>query len=278
MVSRNFVDRLKAKLGRHYKFLKPLLTVVLGRSLEGRSTAFILHSLKKEPRKFFKAKVYTLSSFVNKVRAAPDKELQKDHLRELLETFPLLLLNIRLTGEKWYIGKIEDHPFDIFMAPERLVKVSGKNVDIYRGLHIQTKRLYQYPPQRMSLEEWVAFLGVTFEEKIAHVDFGFNGHIHFYNCVPLNESVDPEKLKVLLKKLHIPFNKYVDSISVSMELVSSTGDTTIATWYLYPKVYDFVGVLDLDFDKAKKLYMETDIAQMMIGALKNKVIIGNQQR
>ena len=271
----NFIDLLKSRLGRYYKILVPFIKVRLGLSLEGKSTPFVIQTSKKEPKKFFRAQVYNLSKFINRVRTASDMELKKDELRELLETFPLLLLNIVMTNEKWYIGKIENHPFDIFMAPERLVEIKEKNVNIYRGLHVQTKRLYQHPPRRLTLEEWVDFLEAVFEKKIANVDFGFNGHIHFYNCVPLRESVDIEKLKILFKKLYIPYNKYVDSISVSMELVSTAGDTTIATWYVYPMVNDFVGVLDLDFDRVKRIYMEADISQMMIEALKQKVVLGN---
>ncbi len=275
---KKLIDRIKAEFGRHYKFIVPFLKVVSRCTQEEKDADHIVAISKKEPRKFFKAHVYTLPKLIDKIRESSHAELKKDELRELLETFPLLLSNIAMTGEKWYIAKILDHPFDVWMAPERLVKINGKNIDIYRGLHIQTKRLYEHPVRRFTLAEWVTFVGEIFRQKIANVDFGFNGHIHFYNCIPLSETVDIEKLKVLFKRLPIPYNTHVDSISVSMELISSSGDTTIATWYIYPRVYEFVGVLDPDFDRAKQIYMETDIAQMMIAALKKKVVLSKLER
>lgn len=275
MKKKSFFEKAKAKLGQYRKILVPFIRVLLNRTVHKQSTAFVLSLAKKEQRKFFKAKIYTLHQFVRRVGEASDEDLAKDDLRELVETFPLLALNIGMTNERWYIGKIEDEPFDIFMAPERFVEVDkeAKTVQIYRGLHIQTKRLYQHPPKRLTLEEWVTFVGSVFEEKIARVDYGFNGHIHFYNQIPLTESVDIKKLKKLFRNLYIPYNKYVDSISVSMELLSATGEATVVTWYIYPMIFDFAGVLDLDFDKIKKVYIEADIAQMMIKALKQKIMM-----
>jgi len=265
-----FGDRLKARVGRYYKFIVPFVKVRLGISLEGKNTSFVINSAKKEPRKFFRAQVYTLSKLINRVRSESDSALQKDELRELLETLPLLLLNVAMTKEKWYIGKIENHPFDIFIAPERFVEIKNRDVNIYRGLHIQTKRLYEYPPKRMGLDEWVKFIQTTIERKIANVDFGFNGHIHFYNLVPLSESVDMNRLKLLFRRMYVPYNKHVDSISVSVELVNDKKETTVATWYIYPLVSDIVGILDLDLEKAKKIYMEGDIFQMMLKAMLEK--------
>ena len=266
----NFIDFLKSRLGRYYKILVPFIKVRLGLSLEGKSTPFVIQSSKKEPKKFFRAQVYDFAKLVNRVRSESDLALQKDELRELLETLPLLLMNIAITREKWLIGKIENHPFDIFIAPERFVEIRNRNVNIYRGLHIQTKRLYEYPARRMTLEGWVKFIQTTIEGKIAKVDFGFNGHIHFYNMVPLSESVDLNKLKFLFKKMYVPYNKYVDSISVSVELVNQKQETTVATWYIYPLVSDIVGVLDLDLARAKKIYMEEQIFQMMRKAILEK--------
>ena len=268
----NLIDKAKAKIGRWYKIWKPLSKVAFRTTLEGKNTNFVIKESKKESRKFFQAQVYSLPKLVNRIRAESDAALQKDELRELLETLPLLLLNIVMTKEKWYIGKIENHPFDIFIAPERFVEVNGKNVNIYRGLHIQTKRLFQYPPKRLTLNEWLNVLRTTIEEKIAPVDFGFNGHIHFYNHIPLNESVDIGKLKKLLKKLFVPYNKFVDSMSLSMELVNQKNETTVITWYFYPLVYAAVGVLDLDLERVKKIYLESDIFQMLTKAITAKNI------
>ena len=275
----SLIGSLKAQLGRYYKILVPFVKVKLGLSLEGKSTPFVIKSSKKEPKKFFRAQVYDFAKLVNRVRSESDLALQKDELRELLETLQLLLINIAMTREKWLIGKIENHPFDIFIAPERLVEIKNKNVNIYRGLHIQTKRLYEHPPKRMTLEEWVKFIQTTIEEKIAKVDFGFNGHIHFYNMVPLSESVDLNRLRKLFKKMYVPYNKYVDSISVSVELVNQKKETTVATWYIYPLVSSIVGVLDLDLAKAKQIYMEEQIFQMMRRAILEKeksVTLGSQ--
>jgi hypothetical protein len=266
----NLVDLVKSRLGRYYKILVPFLKVKLGLSLEGKSTPFVIKSSKKEPKKFFRAQVYDFAKLVNRVRSESDAALQKDELRELLETLPLLLMNIAITREKWLIGKIENHPFDIFIAPERFVEIKNKNVNIYRGLHIQTKRLYQHLSSRKTLEEWVKFIQATIEEKIAKVDFGFNGHIHFYNMVPLTESVDLNRLKKLFKKMYVPYNKYVDSISVSVEIVNQKKETTVVTWYIYPLVSNVLGVLDLDLARAKKIYMEEQIFQMMRRAILEK--------
>lgn len=268
--SPNLIDFLKSRLGRYYKILIPFAKVKLGLSLEGKSTPFVIQTSKKKPKKFFRAQVYSFAKLVNRIRSESDLALQKDELRELLETLPLLLMNIAMTREKWFIGKIENHPFDIFIAPERFVEIRNKNVNIYRGLHIQTKRLYKHPPKRMTLEEWVKFIQRIIEEKITKVDFGFNGHIHFYNMVPLNESVDLDKLKLLFKKMYVPYNKYVDSISVSVELVNQKKETTVATWYIYPLVSSIIGVLDLDLAKAKKIYMEEQIFKMMRKAILEK--------
>lgn len=259
-----FNDRFRAKLGRYYKIIIPLTKVWLGVSLEGKKTSFVINSAKKEPRKFFKAQVYSLPKLVNRVRSETNSALQKDELRELLETLPLLLLNIAITREKWYIGKIENHPFDIFIAPERLVEINGKDINIYRGLHIQTKRLYKHPPKRMTMKEWVSFIQSIIEEKITRVDFGFNGHIHFYNQIPLDGFVNTFELKKLFKKLYVPYNRYVDSISVSLELMNKKNETTVVTWYIYPFVRDAVGILNLDLEKAKRIYMEEDMLKMIL--------------
>ena len=242
----NFNDRFKARLGRYYKIIVPFAKVWLGISLDSKKTSFVINSAKKEPRKFFRAQVYSLSRLINRVRSESDTSLQKDEMRELLETTPLFLMNVAMTQEKWLIGKIENHPFDIFIAQERFVKIINKNVNIYRGLHIQTKRLYTHPPKMMTLEEWVIFIQKTIEHKIAKVDFGFNGHIHFYNCVQFGDLVDFKKLKKLFKKMYVPYNKYVDSISISAEFVDHKKETTIVTWYIYPLVSDIVGILNLD--------------------------------
>lgn len=260
--SPNFFELLKSRLGRYYKVLVPFVKVIFGLSLEDKSTSFVIQSSRKETKKFFKVQVYSFSKLIRKLNSESDLALQKDDLRELLETLPLLLMNIVMTREKWFIGKIDNHPFDIFMAPERFVEINNKNVNIYRGLHIQTKRLYEHPPKRMMLEEWVKFIQITIEEKIAKVDFGFNGHIHFYNMVPLSETVDLNKLKLLFRKMYIPYNKYVDSISVSIELVNQKKETTVVTCYIYPLV-SIDGVLELDLARAKEIYMEKTIFELM---------------
>jgi hypothetical protein len=257
------IDRLKAKILRYYKIVKPLSKVMLGTTLEGKNTTFVVNSAKKEPRKFFRARIYSLPRLVHKFKTEPNNSLQKEEMRELSETLPLLLLHIAITEEKWYIGKIENHPFDIFIAPERFVKKEGKNVNIYRGLHIQTKRLYKYPPERMTLDEWATFLQTIIEEKIASVNFGFNGHIHFYNQIPFSEPIEINKLRKLFKRLYVPYNKYIDSISVSIEVVNSKKETTVITWNIYPLVSKMIGVFDLDLKKAKEVYLEEDIFRMM---------------
>jgi len=117
------------------------------------------------------------------------------------------------------------------------------------------------------------FLKSTIEEKITNVDFGFNGHIHFYNHIVLTEAIKVYELKNLLKKIYIPYNKYVDSISVSIELVNPKKETTVVTWYIYPLVYSNVGVLDLDLERAKKIYLEEDIFQTMY----NVIVAKNQK-
>lgn len=268
------LKHFKSKLGRYYKFLVPYFKVRLGISLEGRSTEYVRNAVKRKPKNYFQAHVYSLPQFISKVRSSTDKELEKDEMRELLETFPLLLKQIALTNEKWCMGKIDNHPFDTFLAPERLVRIDGKKVAIDRGLFIQNKRLRNFPAEPMTIRQWVDFLQKNFEDKIMDVDFGGSGLIHFYNCVPLSESASIEELKKLFSKMHIPYKKDVDAITVSMELVSTTGETTIVTSYVYPVVEIFSGVLDLDFERAKRIYTETDIANMTISSLKQQLMPG----
>ena len=82
--------------------------------------------------------------------------------------------------------------------------------------------------------------------------------------------MDLNKLKLLFKKMYVPYNKYVDSISVSVELVNQKKETTVVTWHIYPLVSSIVGILDLDLAKAKKIYMEEQIFQMMRRAILEK--------
>lgn len=267
---RVFFSRLKGKLGRYYKIGVPFIKVWLGTSLERKNTTFVINATKKEPRKFFDAKIYDLVRLEQRIKTASPEELQKDDIRELLETLPLLLLNIAWTKERWFIGKIHNQPFDIFIAPERFVRKNGKTVDIYRGLHIQTKRLYRHPPKELSPEEWVDYIQRLIEEKITPTDFGFNGHIHFYNLIPLNGKIRIGELKKLLKRMHVPFNKHVDSMSLSMEIPNDKKETTIVTWFIYPTVNPFVGVLEADYQQARKIYVEHDIFKMMVSALQAK--------
>jgi len=254
---RSFTEHFKAKFGRYYKIIKPLSRVLLGTTLEGKDTAFIVRSIKKKPKNFFKAKVHSLPELTHKIETSSPTDLKKDELRELLETLPLLLRNIAITGERWYMGKIKDHPFDIFIAPERLVKIKGKDVNIYRGLYIQTKQLYQYPPKRMTLCKWASFFQSIIEKKITSIDFGFNGHIHFHNRILFNEPVSIEELKSTLKRIYIPYNRYIDTMSVSFVLINPKNDVTTMTIGFYPRLYS-INAFDLDFEKAKKIYLRED--------------------
>ncbi|MFH1979032.1 MAG: hypothetical protein ABII97_01440 [Patescibacteria group bacterium] len=250
---RNLTDQFKVKIGRYYKIIKPLSRVLLGKSLEGKSESFIAEFSKKEPRNFFKAQIYSLPDFINNILLEPEIVLHKDEIRELLETLPLLLYKIATTKEKHYIGKIKDHPFDVFIAPKQFVQKRGREVNICRGWHIQTKRLYKHPPKRMTFNEWLNFLQSIIEKKINSVDFGFNGHLHFFNLIPLSEMGDLKKMKKICKKFYVPFNKNIDSISVSIELVNPKRETTIMTLFVYP-IFKIIGCFDLDFEEVEKVY------------------------
>jgi hypothetical protein len=268
----NFSQKIRAKLARWRKTVIPLYRVIFRKSLLGKSTNNVIAEVKMNRKNYFSAQVCTLPQLINKINSASDKELKKDELREFLETLPLLLMNIVQTKEKWCVGKIDENQFDIFLAPERLLEINKGGLNIYSAVYVQTKRLYLYPTRRMSLVEWVDFIGKIFKKKIANIDFGFNGHVHFYNCIPLNESVDPGKLKILFKKLYIPDNKHVHSVSISMEIVSSTGETTIMTWYIYPFVLAYVGIFALDLEKVMRMYSETDILKMSNQNLMSRVM------
>lgn len=268
----NFSQKIKAKLARWRKTVIPLYRVIFRKSLLGKSTNNVITDVKMSRKNYFSAQVCTLPQLINKINSASDKELKKDELREFLETLPLLLINIVQTREKWCMGKINENQFDIFLAPERLLEINKGNLNIYSAIYVQTKRLYLYPTRRMSLLEWVDFIGKIFKDKIANIDFGFRGHVHFYNCIPLNESVDPRKLKGLFKKLYIPDNKYVRSISISMEIVSSKGETTIMTWYIYPFVLPYVGIFALDLEKVMRMYYQTDMFGTSNQSLMSRII------
>ena len=182
---------------------------------------------------------------------------------------------IATTNERWLIGKITDqnHPFDIWMAPENRVMRQGKNIQIYSGVHIQTKRLVSYPPKRLMGREWVSKVEELIKEKLTNTDFGLNGHLHFYNCISLDESQSVEELKSLLGAMYVPHNKHVDSISISIALQNSLSENTVVTWYVYPRVMPFQGVLNLDDTRAKLVYIDRAIKEMLTSAYIEKMKI-----
>ena len=65
-----------------------------------------------------------------------------------------------MSKEKWKICKIKnvDHPYDVFFIPDRYIVQTGKNTRLYGAVHIQTKRIQNYPPKSCTENEWVKMM------------------------------------------------------------------------------------------------------------------------
>jgi hypothetical protein len=249
--------KIKAKLGKQYKILQLHLNSYL--------------KLSAPRRNFFKATIYSLPQFIHRISKESDSNFQKDEIRELLEVFPFFLMNISLSKEKWVIGKIDSHPFDVIIAPERKVvtrQTSDKKQEFgfMGGLFIQVKRLYKFPGKIVTFEEWIDSLRSLIEEKISPVDFGCHGHIHIYNQM-VYKNANMNTLYKALRKLFIPYNKYVDSISLSIEMVNAKGETTVATGFIYPIVKWPISAIDLNIDETKSVYKDDVVVSTITKAL-----------
>lgn len=254
---------IKSKLGRYYKILKLYLPPLFRLSPDLKNRHRVIKKTRKNTKNFFEAKIYSLEKLASLIGTLPESNFRKDEFRELIEALPLLLNFIAATGERWSIGKIDNHPFDIVIARENLMDIKGKRALFYSAVFVQAKRLYKYGEQKMYIKEWITSLEKIIKEKIAKVDFGFNGQFHITNFAHLNGSPSEKDLVKYLKKMYIPYNKYIDCISLSMSLSSSRGDVTIITWIIYPFVR-IIGIFDLDLNKVNLVYPRLHLSKMII--------------
>lgn len=257
--------RLKNRLARYQKLFAFLLhTVIRPTPWQTDTGSFIRYSRRCNTKSFFDAKIYTLPELHQRLQNASADELKKDSLRELLETYPLLVFFIRLTREKWVLGKIEEGPFDVFLAPQRLTDMTARKASLFGILQVQNKRLKVYPDLPLSLQDWIENLRNTIVDKIVPKDFGSKGHVHLYNEIKFKTDVSIEALRERLRKADIPSNKNIDSISLTLELTNrQTGKGELATFFIYPFLAKPYGCLPLDIQAANSIYTTQMAIEML---------------
>lgn len=90
----------------------------------------------------FQAYIFDLPTLMGMLAKNSHAELSKNEIsQEVLDVFPLYLELIRKTKRRWLIGKLseQDHPYDVFMAPEEYVVKNGRRVHIQASSFVQTK-------------------------------------------------------------------------------------------------------------------------------------------
>ena len=184
-------------------------------------------------------------------------ELSKNEIsQEVLDVFPLYLELIRKTKRRWLIGKLseQDHPYDVFMAPEEYVVKNGRRVHIQASSFVQTKRIQTHPREALTKEVWQSRIQSTIDKYVARQRPSIAGLLHFYCPMDFAEPLNDRDMADIFRALSVSLPQELDGITISYKVLDTLDNTqTVRTWIIHPQVIP-LGTVNVSLSEVRHLY------------------------